>query len=196
MDQLNNLDTDAIKEIVNIGLAKAADALAMIINEKVLIKCVELKSPGDVFSGIDNDQIYLSTEINGDIKGVCYFIISKHDAAFLVGKALPNSASDEPFVIDEMNEGFLLELDNIISAAVTTQLANLLQMNIFGDVPKLNKWDTLNSRDPLYDKFKPLFLKTEFQIQSVTFSPGFYWFLEPKIMTKIREIVDAEISIK
>jgi len=195
MDQLNNLETDVIKEIVNIGLAKAADALAMIINEKVLIKCVELKSPGDVFTEIDKDQIYLSTDINGDIRGVCYFIISKHDAAFLVDKALPNSTSDEPFVINEMNEGFLLELDNIISAAVTTQLANLLQMNIFGDVPKLSKWETLTNMDHLYDKFNPLFLKTEFQMESVTFNPRFYWFLEPKIMTKIREIVYSEMSI-
>ena len=192
MEQLNKIDTDIVKEIINIGLAKAADALAMIINEKVLIKCVQLKSPEEVFSGIDNEHINISTEINGDISGICYFIISKHDAAFLVSKALPGSSPDEPFVIDEMSEGFLLELDNIISAAVTTQLANLLQMNIYGDVPKLNNWDSLENFDELHEKYNPLFFKTEFRMQSVTFNPGFYWFLEPEIMTKLREVITEE----
>ena len=117
MDQLNITDTDLVKEIINIGLAKAGDALAMVINEKVLIKCVELISLGDAFLEVDDDHINLSSEINGDIQGICYFIINKQDAAYLVSKVIPNSHSGDQFEIDEMSTGFLLELDNIIGLA-------------------------------------------------------------------------------
>lgn len=195
MDQLNITDTDVVKEIINIGLAKAGDALAMVINEKVLIKCVELINLEDAFLEVDDDHINLSTKISGDIQGICYFIINKQDAAFLVNKVIPNYHSGDQFEIDEMNIGFLLELDNIISGAVTSQLANLLQMNIYGDVPKLNSWDSVENINELHERYNPLFFKTEFRLQNVTFNPGFYWFLEPEIMTKLRKMVGSEKTL-
>lgn len=186
---LSTIEQDAFMEVVNIGLSKAADALAVMLNEKVLIKCVEMIRPVQVLEGIDEDHLNIVTNIRGDINGTCCFVFTKNDALYLTSKIIPNGNTNNHFVMNKTNKEFLLELDNIISASVTTQLADLLHINIYGDVPMMEPWNTYKNMDLLLEKYHPLFFKTRFRTEDTTFTPGFYWFLEPIIIENIKNLL-------
>jgi len=193
---LNDLEQDGFVEIINIGLSKAADALSMIIKERVLIKCIEVMSPLEVFNEMGNDSIKLVTDLKGDVEGSCYFVISESEADYLTRKTV--SANSEPgkFELNELNKGFLLELDNIISAAVITQLADIMKLNVFGDVPRIEPGISQEEMDQMLVKFSPLFFKTQFRTEEATFNPGFYWFLKPSVIADLKGVINNNINSK
>ena len=74
MDLLNNIETDVAKEVINIGLGKAADSLSFFSQQKVIIRNSELyfKTAENIenLSNKKGDKIYiLTTEVIGDMTG-------------------------------------------------------------------------------------------------------------------------------
>lgn len=187
---LTEIEQDAFVEIINIGLSKAADALSIMIKEQVLIRCIDVMSPTEVFDQLGNDRIKLATNLRGDVEGSCYFIVTESEAQYLTSKTFGTDNESEKFELTELNEGFLLELDNIISAAVITQLSDILGVNIFGDVPRIETGISQQEIDRMLREFTPLFFKTQFRTEQTTFNPGFYWFLKPNVITELKNLID------
>jgi len=187
---LSEIEQDAFVEIINIGLSKAADALSLMIKERVLIRCIEVMGPIEVFNEMGNDRIKLVTDLRGDVEGSCYFIVTESEAQYLTSKTFGADNASKKFELTELNEGFLLELDNIISAAVITQLSDLLGVNIFGDVPRIESGISQQGIDRMLREFTPLFFKTQFRTEQTTFNPGFYWFLKPNVITEMKNLID------
>ncbi|MBY0426214.1 MAG: hypothetical protein K2Q22_11300, partial [Cytophagales bacterium] len=105
-------------------------------------------------------------------------------------KTLGASASNQA-----LNEAFLLEIDNIISASVITELSNALNLRIYGDVPKLFKVnskeliDFMSSKIEKHDPSSMIFGNTTFQFDKQdSVHPQFIW----KISRKIFDMVPAQ----
>ncbi len=79
----------------------------------------------------------LRTSIVGDIKGETYVFITPDVEKQICKALLPASNQGRP----EFREGMLLELDNILIAALVTKFSEYLQVNINGHVPN---YDTFN----------------------------------------------------
>lgn len=145
----NKIDSNT-KNLIEKGLLRATDAFSNTIGEKVMLDqlLISGKKPG-IKAGEQNglSQHYLlATEIIGDFRGTSYFLLSDK-AAF---EFLKNSISQhksiahrEEFVIE-----YLKEIDNIISAAVITDLSDKTQAQMYGDIPQLS---VINS-----DEFKKM----------------------------------------
>lgn len=186
---LTLIEEDAFMEIINIGLSKSADAMSLMLNENVFIKCVQRAEVAEAFKSIKDDSFQIINEINGDVNGVCCFVFTKKDAMYLTRNNRIEKLAIEEYNLNKQDEAFLIELDNIIVAAVTTQIANFLQININRDIPRLGQWNSPQNLDRLLKKYDPLFFKTRFRTSDVTTTPGFYWFIESSINENIKNFV-------
>lgn len=201
MEQLNNIETDVAKEIINIGLGKAADSLSFFAQQKVIIRNSELilKNISDAnnLSKKEGNNIHvLTTTIIGELTGVCYLIFNEQEVDKLLKISLPASMLEDEKQKMMMSEEILKEADNIISASVITQFSNLLNLNMHGSVPKLDVMPQ--------DKIQPFMLSgaseseyflqisARFHTEEVDFSPEFIWFLNNKFVEGIKRFVKDE----
>jgi chemotaxis protein CheC len=146
---MTELERDVVREILNIGLARAADSFAVIAQEKVLLEVPSL----DLMSGsgmlelvreIQKTNVPILSDIRGDFNGTTLMFFSGQHIQRLskVCLRMTTSASTQ---IDEMQESLLLEISNIITGALVTQLANILKAQIYGAPPTAPRGDIAES---------------------------------------------------
>lgn len=201
MDELNHIETDVAKEIINIGLGKAADSLSFFSQQKVIIRSSELilknTTEAKNLTKKEGANIHvLTTDIVGDLKGVCFLIFNEKEVNKLLKISLPASILEDEEQKLVMSDAILKEADNIISASVITQFSNLLKFNIHGGIPELDIMEE--------DKVMPFLLSratdskyflqisAQFHTEEVDFSPEFVWFLDTKFIEGIKKFVKEE----
>ena len=204
---MNELENDIANEIVNIGLAKAADSMAFFTKEKVLIRGlnlqkIKLDDLNSVLTYDNNDlQFVLTTELKGALKGICYLIFSESDVEKILKVSLPASILNDPAKLKVMADAILLEMDNIIVASVVTQFSNFFNYKMYGDVPKLHKSNNEDlkklviSENPGSEYF--MYFKAEMHSSVIDVTPEFIWMLDDKFLEGVLEIAqNDEVLIK
>ncbi len=136
---MNELERDIIREILNIGLARAADSFAIIAQERVLLEVpsLDLLSGQDITERVRDLQkrhVAIQSDIRGDFNGSTFMFFSGQHVQRLSRVCLRMSV-DESLHLTELQESLLLEISNIITGALVTQLANILKANIYGAPP-------------------------------------------------------------
>ena len=201
MDELNHSVTDVAREIINIGLGKAADSLSFFSQQKVIIRSSELilknTSEATNLTNKEGDNIHvLTTEIIGELKGVCFLIFNEKEVNKLLKISLPASILEDEEQKKVMSDAILKEADNIISASVLTQFSNLLKFNIRGGIPEM---DIMSEEKVLpfllsraADSKYYLQISAQFHTEEVDFSPEFVWFLNSKFIEGIKQFVKDE----
>jgi chemotaxis protein CheC len=137
--KVSELEKDIIKEILNIGLARAADSFASISRDRVLLKVpnMELISAKEVMETLEKFELthqIIQSDIKGDFNGTTLMIFSDIHVRKLSEVCL-NMKAPFPKELNEMQESLLLEISNIITGAFVTQLSNILKANIYGSPP-------------------------------------------------------------
>ncbi len=201
MDYLNNIETDVAKEIINIGLSKAADSLSFFSQQKVIIRSSELilkniDEAKDLSKKTGNNIHVLTTDIVGELSGVCYLIFNEKEVNKLLKISLPTSILEDEEQKLVMSDAILKEADNIISASVITQFSNLLKFNIHGGIPELNIMSEEKVMPFLLSRATDskyyLQISAQFHTEEVDFSPEFVWFLDAKFIEGIKQFVKGK----
>jgi len=140
---MTELERDIIREILNIGLARAADSFAVIAQEKVLLEVPNLdimpvRSILDKVRDYQKGHAVIQSDIKGDFNGTTLMFFSGQHVQRLSRVCLRMQVS-ESTEINEMQESLLLEISNIITGALVTQLANILKARIYGAPPSAPK---------------------------------------------------------
>ncbi len=198
---LSRVELDITREIINIGLSKAADSLSSFINEKVLIQHLELKVNSPHYNPLSRkkytDKTYLlTTNIRGDVGGKAYLVFNEAEVEKLVNTNLPESIKNDPQAKAEMTDAILLEIDNIITASVVTQFANILQYKLYGDVPNLTILSQhelnpyLGSNNP--DQYDVMYFNTRFITGGMDINPEFIWLMDNKFFSGVKNVVTDE----
>lgn len=138
MLQISDNEKIILREMLNSGISKAADSFSIISRDEVSIDVPELKvvSQVDLFKEIDpkNEvQVVIKSEINGDILGHTLLFFHEHELDLLEKNCL-NFAFPTGKLMD-LRTSLVLEISNIITGTLVTQLANRLTIDIFGSVP-------------------------------------------------------------
>ena len=149
---MTELERDIIREILNIGLARAADSFAVIAQERVLLEVPNLDLvPGsnilDRVNEYEGTHVIIQSDIKGDLNGTTLMFFSGQHVQRLSRVCLRMKVADS-VKIDAMQESLLLEISNIITGALVTQLANILKAHIYGAppiAPRGNIADSLQS---------------------------------------------------
>ncbi len=135
----NEIQKDAIIELINLGIGRAADALAQMIKEEVLlsvpdIEFVKYSQLGDYLSTIDNQQpSVVMQEFKGEFNGNALLVFPESSGMSLVRQMLTETVSDDE--ISELEEEALIEIGNIILNACFGQVADLLSTRLNGEIP-------------------------------------------------------------
>tara|TARA_B100000809_G_scaffold266898_1_gene332700 strand:- start:875 stop:1510 length:636 start_codon:yes stop_codon:yes gene_type:complete len=193
---LNKEELDIAKEVVNVGLGKAADSMAFFTKEKVLIRSLnfDVKSTNSIehLSQKKTDELLyvLKTEIKGELGGICFLVFSEKEVNELVKIALPKSILDDKDKLAVMTDAILLEMDNIIVASVVTQFSNLFNFEMYGDVPSLTK-TVLNGFTQIVESTNKtskyvLYFKSEFNTSGIDINPEFIWLLDEKYIEGVK----------
>lgn len=193
MTVLTEDEQNTAETIINRGLQEAAEALSFFMKQPVQaapVKWSDLQLSEQMPKAQEDNNHLLTTELVGEIQGLCCLIFSLDEARLLQQAALPPEAANDPV----MAEAILLEVDNIIAAAVITQLANLLERRLHGAVPQLqllsaNELDAF-VQQRLTEQAHVFNFKANFKTADGAFAPAFLWFVEEPMLSAIRQLTN------
>ena len=197
MMSIENLDVNELlvaKKIVRKGLLKAAESLSFFMKEQVGINELDFQINNQIQCPVKTgSNIHLlTTEIVGELPGVCYLVFSEDEANKLRDIALSVEIKNNPALIAEMNDAIMLEVDNIISASVITEFSNIFKHKIYGNVPSLKLVDGDELQDLVNGKHdKDVFVinfKTQFMASNTNFCPDFVWLFDHKFLNSIKGV--------
>jgi len=199
---LNNLGENEIEvatKLINGGLSMAKTSMELILRSPITIEKVDY---GDEAQGLGtkynklsegNNVSMLKTELMGDLKGSCHLIFTSDEVEKINEACLPEKVlADDSEQAKMMKMGFLTEIDNMVAAAVITEFANFLGLDLYGQVPSLHVIkntevnDYLEKESSVFDTvihFKAIFNGSELEI-----TPHFVWMVQDEFMKKIKEI--------
>ncbi|MBL6447044.1 hypothetical protein JMN32_12045 [Fulvivirga sp. 29W222] len=182
-----------MSEIISKGYRNAAVSFSKLTGQQVMIEVAHVELCSDhnyllkKYNHQDNLTI-LQTEIIGQLSGVSYLIFNEKEKITISQMSLASFGSNS--TLDE--NIILLEIDNIISAAVITELSNMLNLRIYGDVPALLKFDNMT------DFHNSLKLEDEghYVLTNSTFlfanhkmiSPIFLWKMDKRILEIVNDL--------
>ena len=144
-----------VRNLLDTGLAQAAQSFSQIVNREVSVEtlCVAISSPGILYAVEDQSatMALLTTDIVGEVGGRSYLLFSEQACAALQDACL--SATLDARQRTVMGEAILKEIDNIVSAAMITQLSEALELRIFGGVPQSLRLSGVGIKQRLQEDF-------------------------------------------
>jgi chemotaxis protein CheY-P-specific phosphatase CheC len=182
---------ERLVQIMSAGFERAARSFSSLVNKKVkvtrckatVLHATEARTPLSEESAL---LYVLVTQIIGTISGKSFLIFSQAESEEIF------SAINLPRSNEALNEAFLMEIDNIISASVIAELANALSLEVYGDVPVLVRipapdLNAFVTKEIGNDKHASVILcSTTFQFdQHDTIHPQFVWSLSNRIFETI-----------
>lgn len=194
---LNTKELQTAKEVVYNGLQHAAEALSFFIKQPLSVVQMDvtdlvLESKGPVPVSKGEGAYLLTTDLVGEVEGFCCLIFSKEEAHLLQNTALPAEVLADEAMAATMREAILLEVDNIIAAAVITQFSNLLQRKMHGDVPKLRQLSEQGLQDFIQERLEEgvhvLTFNAKLKAAQDSFSPAFLWFMKEPFIVDIKRL--------
>ena len=194
---MTDLERDIIREILNIGLARAADSFAIVAQERVLLEVpnIDLLMSDDILRKVREYQarhVPIQSDIRGDFNGTTLMFFSGQHIQRLSRVCL-RMQTDESLVLSELQESLLLEISNIITGALVTQLANILKANIYGAPPVAPRGDIADTMQSLLPEqmLQPLIFSviTQFSDKDNTVELPLMLFFDRATFQKILEII-------
>lgn len=169
-DKLTALEIDALTEIFNIGIGRAAKSLNQMISQTVdltipeieILPNEEAKQKLDLGAAIEVSAV--TQRFSGDFQGQALLMFSKENGLQLVSLLLGNKIPIED--LSELEQDSLVEIGNVILNAFFGTVINFLQSSISIEMPEfiqgnLNQIFTYSSK---YDW--SLYIKVKFSLPS------------------------------
>ncbi|MDO1451261.1 hypothetical protein Q0590_33615 [Rhodocytophaga aerolata] len=199
---LTNYEFEVAKKLLHLALDNAAAAFSKMAMDQVLVKNFDIYIlEKDSFAKTINPQsersyFILTTEMKGDLSAKSYLIFDQLDISKINKLFLNQDTHSINGELTPLQQSILLELDNIISASMITQIANLLNVFVYGDVPYLDylsKNDMLKifHQDSLVHN-PALSMQAKFQLSNTQIASSFLWFFTTDFLFSIKKLVNQK----
>lgn len=195
---MSELERDIIREILNIGLARAADSFAVIAQERVMLEVpnLDLLPSTSIIERVREYQasyVAIQSDIRGDFNGSTFMFFSGQHIQRLSRVCLRMKV-DDSLKLNELQESLLLEISNIITGALVTQLANILKASIYGAPPQAPTGDlgtALHALMPDQEALQPLIFSviTQFSDKENSVELPLMLFFDRATFVKILDII-------
>lgn len=180
IDLLTSEEQHFANKLMSLALANSAAAFAQMANIEIKLQSAEVQ-----IKPIDEDikpsfsteeKLYaLTSQVIGDVPAHSYLILKPADAAKLSMLCLPPNMQNNI----EMQQALQIEIANILTASVVTQLSNFFKVKIFGYVPEFRKLTKKEVRQAIESEMDQetvsFFLKTSFITPNLQIEPDFIW---------------------
>lgn len=136
---INELEKDVLREIINIGLARAADSFANFSNEMVLldvpdVKIIETKVFPEIVGEYHALYTVIRSGIQGDLNGKTFMLYSDDDIDRIAQYCLDCDEEDEEY--DQQVEDLLKKISFVITKALCSQLEGILKLKLINEDPE------------------------------------------------------------
>ena len=138
--ELSSDQIDALTEVMNIGVGKAASSLSELVGTKVVLKVprvrvyqIESLSEIEGFH-VDSMLAIISQDFGGGIDGRATLVFPENSAKRLASLLGAQSFHEES-ELDEESKGILLEVGNILLNAVLGTISNMVSETLIYEVP-------------------------------------------------------------
>jgi len=138
---LSELELDALTELVNIGVSRAAASLGAMVGEQVLLSVpsvviVSRSKAADLLGGTRQDLLVAVRQaFHGDVSGRALLIFPEKNSLELVRAVAGERLSLEDIL--ELEHEALAEIGNIILNACIATVANLLERSLTMSLPEI-----------------------------------------------------------
>lgn len=197
---LNNLKDNEIQvatKLINGGLSMAKTSMEQILQSPITIQKIDYgkdSAEPHRYENVSGSNVHLlKTGLMGDLKGSCYLIFTAEEVEKINKACLPETVlKDDSDQAKMMKMGFLTEIDNMVAAAVITEFANFLGLELYGMVPSLHIVNSLEVNDYLESESEQfdtvIHFKAVFHGKELDITPHFVWMVQKEFMNKIKEI--------
>jgi chemotaxis protein CheC len=136
---INELEKDVLREIISIGLARAADSFSNFSKGGVLlnvpeVKIIEPKVLPDVIDEYEEIYFVIRSVISGDLNGKTFLLFTAENIQKIADVCLEEGARESANDQEE-KDGMLLEISQIITTALAKQLSDILKLDLTTDEP-------------------------------------------------------------
>jgi chemotaxis protein CheY-P-specific phosphatase CheC len=179
---------------MNKGFNKAANSFSQMINRPISLahsNTIVIQNVKE-FTYVSEEEgklMVLTTGMIGELRGKSFLILSEQEQKEICHAVSPG----KPLSV-EYQEALLLEIDNIVSASVISQIANDFNIQVYGDVPVLKFVDAENIHAYLSTNLENensdsiILCNTTFLIGNHKhIHPQFIWKLSPAIFEIIEQ---------
>jgi chemotaxis protein CheC len=141
---LEELERDALTELVNIGVSRAAASLRKMVGEQVFLSVPSLEVVGRKLAAAlirerESDQlIAVRQDFEGAFSGRALLIFPEANSLELVRAVTGGDLSSDE--VREMEEEALLETGNIVLNGCLATIANILRKPLTVSLPRLVRW--------------------------------------------------------
>lgn len=130
---INELEKDVLREIISIGLARAADSFADFSNEKVLldvpeVKIIETKVFPEIINEYNSLYTVLRSDIKGDLNGKTFMLFSEDDVERIAWFCLDRDLKNRDYDLKALN--LLKNINYVITMALCRQLEGILKLKL------------------------------------------------------------------
>jgi len=138
---LDELELDALTELVNIGISHAAASLAVMVGEQVLLSVPSVvilsRSEAAALIGQRKNDLLVAVRqaFHGEVSGRVLLIFPESNSLELVRAAVGEHLSLEDIL--ELEHEALAEIGNIILNSCMATIANLLQRSLKMSLPEI-----------------------------------------------------------
>jgi chemotaxis protein CheC len=137
---LDAMQTDALREMANIGSGHAATVLSQLTGLRIMIDVPEVcVAPFDGLLGwlphTDRSLVVLATRMMGDLAGDTYFLLPHTGATVLADLLLGRPVGSGTLL--ELERSSLIEAGNIVSSSFMNALARCIGRLLMPSVPRL-----------------------------------------------------------
>lgn len=139
---LNELEQDAVAEVFNIGISRAAASLSEMVNREVLLSVPSLAMTTieEARRAIDErlgDVSGVLESFDGSVAGNALLIFPQNRTEELLRLLFPGDISDEMLI--EMEDDALTEIGNIILNAALSSLSDIIDEQLENKIPETFK---------------------------------------------------------
>ena len=170
--ELTELELDALTELVNIGVSRAASSLRKMVGVQVLLSVPSIEIvPRDVAAQLiggreDSQLVAVHQDFEGAFSGQALLIFPEQSSLELVRGVTGGELAEEELA--DMEEEALAETGNIILNGCLATMANLLQRSLTMSLPEVVRGsgpDLFQARGELSSGSMVLFLYINFSVQ-------------------------------
>lgn len=143
---LDELERDALTELVNIGVSRAAASLRKMVNKEVLlsvpsVEIVTRKSASSLIGQRESESlIAVQQQFEGPFSGRALLIFPQSNGLSLVRSIVGDGMEDADLL--EMEDEALAETGNVILNGCLGSMANMLQHSLKMSLPDVRRGDS------------------------------------------------------
>ena len=148
---LSELELDALTELVNIGVSRAANSLREMVGEEVFLSVpsvIILSRPDAAFAirqGNENPLVAVRQAFQGEFSGCALLIFPEPNSLELVRAVTRGDLSLDDII--ELEQEALAEIGNIILNGCMATIANLLERSLTMSLPEIIRGSGLDFFD-------------------------------------------------